>query len=131
MSNLNLKKMKTGIKMRVTPEQSRKIQEIVFANGGCWFVTDPARIVELHQLLKQMISFSKVRIGESITFVNEETIKKGQFIRETENPFLWINSADDNSCYLTRSNDEALFNRSEEQEIDPELFIKSRGNCGE
>jgi hypothetical protein len=29
-------KMKTGIKMRVTPEQSRKVQEIVVANGGCW-----------------------------------------------------------------------------------------------
>ena len=28
--------MKTGIKMWVTPEQSRKVQEIVFANGGSW-----------------------------------------------------------------------------------------------
>ena len=26
--------MKTNIKMRVTPEQSKKVQEIVFANGG-------------------------------------------------------------------------------------------------
>ena len=29
--------MKTGIKMRVTPEQSRKVQEIVFSYGGRWF----------------------------------------------------------------------------------------------
>jgi hypothetical protein len=28
--------MKTGIKMRVTPEQSRKVQEIVFSYGGTW-----------------------------------------------------------------------------------------------
>jgi hypothetical protein len=28
--------MKTGIKMKVNQEQSAKIQEIVFANGGCW-----------------------------------------------------------------------------------------------
>ena len=28
--------MKTNIKMRVTPEQSKKVQEIVFDNGGAW-----------------------------------------------------------------------------------------------
>lgn len=28
--------MKTNIKMRVTPEQSKKVQEIIFANGGKW-----------------------------------------------------------------------------------------------
>ena len=28
--------MKTNIKMRVTPEQSKKVKEIVFANGGRW-----------------------------------------------------------------------------------------------
>jgi len=28
--------MKTNIKMQVNPEQSRKVQEIVFANGGMW-----------------------------------------------------------------------------------------------
>jgi hypothetical protein len=28
--------MKTNIKMRVTPEQSKKVQEIVFTNGGKW-----------------------------------------------------------------------------------------------
>lgn len=31
--------MKTGIKMRVTPEQSVKVQEIVFKNGGGWNTT--------------------------------------------------------------------------------------------
>ena len=29
--------MRTNIKMRVTPEQSKKVQEIVFANGGRWY----------------------------------------------------------------------------------------------
>ena len=28
--------METGIKMRVSPEESKSIQEIVFANGGQW-----------------------------------------------------------------------------------------------
>ena len=29
-------KMKTNIKMRVTPEQSKRVQEICFGNGVCW-----------------------------------------------------------------------------------------------
>ena len=28
--------IKTNIKMRVTPEQSKKVQEICFENGICW-----------------------------------------------------------------------------------------------
>jgi len=31
--------MKTRIKMRVTPEQSKKVQEIIFSNGGRWVST--------------------------------------------------------------------------------------------
>ena len=35
-ANEKKSKMKTGIKMRVTPEQSAKVEAIVFANGNTW-----------------------------------------------------------------------------------------------
>ena len=35
-ANKKQPKMKTNIKMRVTPEQSAKVQEIIFKNGGSW-----------------------------------------------------------------------------------------------
>lgn len=39
-AGLNNTQMKTNIKMNVTPEQSAKVQEIIFKNGGSWPVGD-------------------------------------------------------------------------------------------
>ena len=82
-------KMKTNIKMRVTPEQSAKVQEIVFARGGEWRGGDMG-------------------------------------IQLTENPLLFFKE----TC-LTYMTDEIKYSKRLEEEVDPELFIRTNGTCEE
>ena len=81
--------MKTNIEMRVTPEQSAKVQEIVFANGGEW------------------------RGGDTD-------------IQLTDKPFLFLKE----NC-LTYMTDEIRYRTLIEEEVDPELFIRTNGTCEE
>ena len=82
--------IKTNIKMRVTPEQSAKVQEICFENGINWDFSDD---IVLHK----------------------------------DKPYIFI----DKKKYLVwlgeHQNDS--FIEAEEEEIDPELFIRTNGSC--
>ena len=82
--------IKTNIKMRVTPEQSAKVQEICFENDINW------------------------------------TSEKGnvQFI---DKPFLFI----DEYISFMYEEEKELFLKEENEEIDPELFIRTNGSCVE
>ncbi len=80
--------IKTNIKMRVTPEQSAKVQEICFKNGFDW--TSGKENVQL-----------------------------------IDKPFLFINE-----CISFMGEDEYEdFLEEENEEIDPELFIRTNGSC--
>jgi hypothetical protein len=58
--------MKTGIKMKVTPEQSAKVQDIVFANGGEW---TPTGIGSSKTLIQTSDFFDEIYIDDdSIMF---------------------------------------------------------------
>ena len=81
--------IKTNIKMRVTPEQSAKVQEICFENGIEW-MTEKSRAT--------------------------------QYISE---PFLVI----DECIFYMEEGDEEYFLKKENEEIDPELFIRTNGTC--
>ena len=80
--------IKTNIKMRVTPEQSAKVQEICFENGIEW------------------------QIGNKT-------------IHHTDKPYLFIDK------YISVMNEEEDedFLKEENEEIDPELFIRTNGSC--
>jgi hypothetical protein len=80
--------VKTGIKLRVNPEQSKKIQEICFANNISWHTS-------------------------------------GYNVVHERKPFLFI--GDDKE--LTYRDDEKFFNNVSKKEIDPELFIRTKGTC--
>ena len=80
--------IKTNIKMRVTPEQSAKVQEICFKNGIDW--TSEKRNVQL-----------------------------------IDKPFLFI---DELISFMSEDEDED-FLKEENEEIDPELFIRTNGSC--
>lgn len=82
--------IKTNIKMRVTPEQSAKVQEICFENGIDW------------------------------------KSEKGN-IQFTDKPFLFI---DKYISFMGEYEDED-FLKEENEEIDPELFIRTNGSCTE
>ena len=80
--------IKTNIKMRVTPEQSVKVQEICFENGIRW-----------------------ISGKENVYLIDE--------------PFLFIDE-----CISFMNEDEADdFLEEENEEIDPELFIRTNGSC--
>ena len=80
--------IKTNIKMKVTPEQSAKVQKICFKNGIDW------------------------------------TSEKGN-VQLIDKPFLFIDE------YISfMGEDEAEdFLKDENEEIDPELFIRTNGSC--
>ena len=82
--------IKTNIKMRVTPEQSAKVQEICFKNGINWGFLDDT-------------------------------------IRYTEETYIFINK----KKYLAYLSEEQrdIFIKAEEEEIHPELFIRTDGSC--
>lgn len=82
--------IKTNIKMRVTPEQSAKVQEICFKNRIDWgYLSDvPMYIAEPYIL-----------------------IDKKKYL-------TWLGECQNDS-----------FMRAEEEEIDPELFIRTNGSC--
>ena len=82
--------IKTNIKMRVTPEQSAKVQEICFKNGIEW------------------------KSGEKI-------------IKHTDKPYLFIGE------YISfmKEDESDGFLKEENEEIDPELFIRTNGSCNE
>ena len=82
--------IKTNIKMRVTPEQSAKVQEICFENGINWGYSD-----------------------DIVKYEDEPYI-----IIEKKNGLLWLGEHQNDS-----------FMRTEEEEIDPELFIRTNGTC--
>ena len=82
--------IKTNIKMRVTPEQSAKVQEICFENGINWGFSDDTIIYE----------------DEPYIFI------------EKENLLSWLGEDQDDS-----------FMEAEEEEIDPDLFIRTNGSC--
>ena len=82
--------IKTNIKMRVTPEQSKKVQEICFKGGINWGYLD-------------------------------------DIVRYIEEPYILV----DKKKYLSwlGENQSDSFIGTEEEEIDPELFIKTNGTC--
>ena len=82
--------IKTNIKMRVTPEQSAKVQEICFKNDINW------------------------------------TLGKGN-IQFIDKPFLFI---DEYISFMAEEEAED-FLKEENEEIDPELFIRTNGSCNE
>lgn len=81
-------KIKTNIKMRVTLEQSEKVQEICFKNGIDW-------------------------------------ISKKRNVQFTDNPFLFI----DEYISLMNEDEDEDFLEEENEEIGPELFIRTNGTC--
>ena len=81
--------IKTNIKMRVTPEQSVKVQEICFKNGIDW--------------------------GLDNTVMCEDK------------PYIFIEKEKELNWLSERQNDN--FMRAKEEEIDPELFIRTNGSC--
>ena len=80
--------IKTEIKMRVTPEQSKKVQEICFSSGIKW-------------------GYNKY----NITHIDV--------------PYLFINE----NKTLTYTQNYKNFKDDLKQEIDPDLFIRTNGNC--
>jgi hypothetical protein len=80
--------MKTRIKMRVTPEQSKKVQSIVFENGVHW------------------------ASGKMV-------------VKNTNKPYLYIED------FLRYGQKYNLFKKDECEEVDPELFIRTKGTCEE
>jgi hypothetical protein len=67
-------KIKRGIKMKVTPEQSRKIQEICFENGVEWITgRNIEHLDEPFLFIDKYISFMNEAEGEHfLKNVNEE-----------------------------------------------------------
>ena len=87
--------IKTNIKMRVTPEQSAKVQEICFENGIDWQVPKAK--------------------AKTLTCINEP------FIFVKENKYLtWLAKGEESS-----------FMKAQEEEIDPDLFIRTNGSYSE
>lgn len=84
--------IKTNIKMRVTPEQSVKVQEICFNRGFEWASGENKAI-----------------------YINEPFI-----IISSEKDIRWIGK-----------DRESVFIEAKEEEIDPELFIRTNGSCVE
>ena len=82
--------IKTNIKMRVTPEQSAKVQEICFENGINWDFSDD---IVLHK-------------DKPYIFIDKKKY------------LAWLGEHQDDS-----------FIEAEEEEIDPELFIRTNGSC--
>ena len=81
--------IKTNIKMRVTPEQSAKVQEICFKNGIDWGLDNP--------------------------------------VMYEDEPYIFIEKEKELNWLSERQNDN--FMRAKEEEIDPELFIRTNGSC--
>ena len=82
--------IKTNIKMRVTPEQSIKVQEICFKNGINWGYLD-------------------------------------DIVRYEDEPYIFIDKKNYLAWLGEDQNDN--FMRAKEEEIDPELFIRTSGTC--
>ena len=88
--------------MRVTPEQSKQIQEMVFANGGCW--------VNDHTDIRK-----RLNCGKTIDFLFLELIDEELKL-----------AAHSKECI-----DESQFSDFEGEEIDADLFIRTNGTCEE
>jgi hypothetical protein len=98
----NMEKMKkTNIKMRVNPEQSKKVQEIFFRDGTFWGLENYARIDNLE---KPFLFYKSVAIYHSDcikTFVDSECeeVDADLFIRTNgtciENPNEHLDRLDD------------------------------------
>lgn len=82
--------IKTNIKMRVTPEQSAKVQEICFKNGINWGFSDDIVLYK----------------DEPYIFIDKKKY------------LVWLGEHQNDS-----------FIEAEEEEIDPELFIRTNGTC--
>ncbi len=82
--------IKTNIKMRVTPEQSKKVQEICFKNGIDW-------------------GFSEA------------------IVKYEDEPYIFIGKK--RSLSWLGEDQKDIFNECKEEEIDPELFIRTNGSC--
>lgn len=92
--------IKTNIKMRVTPEQSKKIQEICFENGIYW-VTD-RKIDQLDKpflFIDEYVSFMHKDQEEFFVKEKNEEVDADLFIRTNgtciENPNEHLNRLDD------------------------------------
>ena len=84
--------IKTDIKMRVTPEQSAKVQEICFKNGIGWLFYLP---------------------------------NSKYTIQHIDKPYLYITQI------ITWGATELMYERVDNIEVDPELFIRTNGTCEE
>ena len=70
-----MNRIKTGIKLQVTPEESKQVQEICFANGISW---NDTRAQVLHLEQKYLYIFDPyITFGESFNFFKEHNTSWG------------------------------------------------------
>ena len=77
-----MSKIRVGIKMRVNPEQSRKIQEICFENGVEWITgRNIEHLDEPFLFIDKYISFMNEAEGEHFLKGKNEEVSAELFIR--------------------------------------------------
>ena len=67
--------IKRNIKMRVTSEQSKQVQEICFANGIGWYVLGKNQIMYLEQKYLYVYG-SYIAFGDSLEYFKEHTFSR-------------------------------------------------------
>ena len=68
-----MNRIKTGIKLQVTPEQSKQVQEICFANGIGWYVLGKNQIMYLEQKYLYVYG-SYIAFGDSLEYFKEHSL---------------------------------------------------------
>ena len=92
--------IKTNIKMRVTPEQSKKVQEICFENGIYWRMNrEPVYLNEPFLFINNIISLMYSTEEENFLKDEDEEVSAELFIRTNgtciENPNEYLDRLDD------------------------------------
>ena len=73
--------IKTNIKMRVTPEQSKKVQEICFENGIYWAGENKVRVYSNFLYIRGLITHDSLNNFTYFKEAKEEEIDADLFIR--------------------------------------------------
>lgn len=66
--------IKQNIKMRVTPEQSKRVQEICFKNGICWIVG--RNIIQYENKKYLYLSDKYITFGDTYEYFEEHDVKE-------------------------------------------------------
>lgn len=66
--------IKQNIKMRVTPEQSKRVQEICFKNGICWIVG--RNIIQCENKKYLYLSDEYITFGDTYEYFEEHDVKE-------------------------------------------------------